>query len=84
MDQWTPRPSIDPRATKGSPEAQAQAEERRQILNGYGHRKAPGLPTIAEIAAMRSPVSVALVHGQALRSIYRIDYKGHWLTSSPA
>lgn len=79
MDQWTPRPSSDPRATKGSPEALAQAEERHQILKSYGHRKAPGMPTIAEIASMRSPLSIALAHGQVLRSIYRIDYKGHWV-----
>ncbi len=79
MDQWTRRPSADPRAIKGSPEATEQAAELFSIQNYVGtpsKTKRPPMPLIADIAATRSPSAIALLHGKVLRGIYQVNHEG--------
>ncbi len=70
-----PEQPMDPLEVPGSPEALAQADlvesifARHERFRGY-------MPTIASLAAKRSPVSLALAHGRVLRTVYQMDYRG--------
>lgn len=71
----SPADALDPRAIRGSPEALAQEAEVVSIFAKYTHLRVY-LPTIASLAAKRSPVALALAHGRVLRAFYQMDYQG--------